>query len=313
MPNRAEDLRAALRDLTGYAPAGPAPRFQVQDIREEDGLRIEDLVLDGPAAIPATFLRPDHDGRFPAVLYCHAHGGDYALGRRELVDGSRYLQAPGYGRALAAMGFAALCIDMPGFGDRRGEGSEAALAKAALWRGSSLFAVMLGDLARALAHLGDRPDTRPDRIFTLGLSMGAAHAMWLAALEPGIAGCVQHCMLADVAGLIRTGDHDRHGIYLTLPGFLGRADMGDVAGLVAPRPQLICHGTDDPLTPPAARDTALRAAAEAYAAQGAGTLQTLLEPNSGHIESPSMRVAALDFLSHATERPAFFDTRPKGT
>ena len=39
-----------------------------------------------PKLATFTFLAPDGAGPFPAVLYCHAHGGNYDLGRRELTE-----------------------------------------------------------------------------------------------------------------------------------------------------------------------------------------------------------------------------------
>ena len=128
---------------------------------------------------------------------------------------------------------------MPGFGDRQGEGSEAALAKAALWRGDCLFGQMLRDLRPGLGWLAAQAWAAPDRIAALGLSMGAAHACWLGALDLRIGAVAQLCMLADIGPLIETGAHDRHGIYLVVPGLLQLAEMGDIAGLVAPRPQFI--------------------------------------------------------------------------
>jgi len=270
---------------------------------------MEDLTLSAYGrAIPATLMRPDSPGPHPAVLYCHAHGSDIRLGRRELTEGSRFLQNPGYGPALAAAGFAVLCAELPGFGDRREEGTEADLAKAAFWRGRSLFGEMLGDLAAALGYLAQRPDVDAGRIYTLGLSMGAAHAFWLAALEPNVAGCVQMCMLADVEPLIASGVHARHGFSLTVPGLLALAEMGDVAALIAPRPQMICHGGQDPLTPEGPREAALNRVRAAYA-RGPDRLICALEPDAAHGESAHMRVAVLDFLTRAAApaRGAFHD------
>ncbi|MCG6903289.1 MAG: alpha/beta fold hydrolase [Rhodobacter sp.] len=249
------------------------------------------LRLDG---LPAAYLKPPGSGPFPAVLYCHAHGGEYDLGRRELTEGARWLAAP-YAPDLVAAGFAVLCIDMPGFGDRRSEGSESALAKAALWRGQPLFARMLKDQLSAFGWLQQQPDIDPTRIVTLGMSMGAALAMWVAAMVPGVAGCIQLCMLADIDPLIASGTHARHGDYLTVPGFLNHADTGDVAVLIAPRAQFIAHGAADHLTPAPARDPALERVRVAYA-RGNG-LETFLSPQTGHLETPEMREAVLKFLN----------------
>ena len=305
-----EGLRAELCRLTGYAPGRTTRARAAHPSRAEEGMVVEELVLEGPAPIPATLTRPEAGGRHPAVLYCHAHGGDHVLGRRELLEGSVHFEGPGYGAALAAMGFAALCIDMPGFGDRRREGTEASLAKALSWQGKSLFGRMLSDLGLAVGYLAGRDDVRADRIYSYGLSMGAAHALWLAALDDRVAGCAHACILADVARLIETGDHDRHGVYLTVPGLLAVADMGEVAGLIAPRPQIVCHGQNDPLTPALARDAALASLRAAYDrrrdATGRNTLETMTDPAAGHIETAAMRVAILDFLSRAASRGAFF-------
>lgn len=302
------DLRRAIKRLVGW-PAAPrsASAAEIRASSHEDGHPMEEIVLNGPSGrIPATFLRPDRPGRHPAVLYCHAHGGDHRLGRRELLQGSRFLQSPGYGPALAAAGFAVLCIDLPGFGERRGEGEENALAKALFWEGKSLFGAMLNDLAAALGYLANRQEVQPRQIYTMGLSMGAAHAFWLAALEPGVAGCVHMCMLADIGPLIAAGRHARHGFYLTVPGLLKLAEMGDVAALIAPRPQLICHGGRDPLTPETAREAALDRVRAAYAADP-DALTCAIDPAADHGESAPMRVAVLDFLTCAASpaRPSF--------
>ena len=106
------------------------------------------------------------------------------------------------------------------------------------------------------------------------------------------------CCFADLGRLIQTGAHDLHGIYLTIPGLLERTSSGEIAGLVAPRPQLICIGDLDPLTPPAAVDPALVAARSAYQAAGASDrLVVHRETAAGHAESPAMREAVLAFLA----------------
>lgn len=241
----------------------------------------------------ATFLIPKGEGPFPAVLYCHAHGGEYSLGRHELTEGARWLVAP-YAPDFLAHGFAVLAVDMPGFGARQIEGSEASIAKACLWRGQPLFGCMIEDLIGALDWLTARPEVDANRIATLGVSMGGAHAFWLAALDKRIAACAHICMLADVRSLIVSGAHARHGDYLTVPGLLRKADMGDVAALVAPRPQFVAWGEHDQLTPPNARRAAMDRLRESYGSSAA--LVTMVDPDAGHGETRKIREAALQFL-----------------
>ena len=92
------------------------------------------------------------------------------------------------------------------------------------------------------SHGGDyASDARidPDQIVTLGVSIGAALAMWVAVLDSRVCGCVQLCMLANIAPLIALGAHNRHGPYLTVLGLLSKTDIGHIAGKIARRPQFI--------------------------------------------------------------------------
>ena len=67
--------------------------------------------------MPALFTRPlEAAGPLPVVLYHHAHGGDYSLGKSELIEGRSALQRPPYAEPLAGRGIAALCIDAWNFG-----------------------------------------------------------------------------------------------------------------------------------------------------------------------------------------------------
>ena len=124
-------------------------------------------------------------------------------------------------------------------GARRREGTEAALAKAALWRGGTLMGRMLEDLAAGLDALTADPGVDAGRVGAMGLSMGATHAYWLAALDDRVSAVAHLCAFADMAPLLSSGAHDLHGIYMTVPGLLSHGDMGDVAALIAPRPQFI--------------------------------------------------------------------------
>lgn len=271
---------------------------RVLDIRAGPDCMIEELEIDTAAGLaPATLLRPGSDAAcHPAVLYCHAHGNRYDIGRKELLDGRPALLSP-LGPLLASRGFVVLCIDMPGFGGRQHEGSESALAKAALWNGSTLMGKMLSDLRAAFEYLFSRKDVDPARIATLGLSMGATHAYWLAALENRISASAQLCVFANMRPLIEVGAHDLHGPYMTVPGLLQEYDMADIAALIAPRPQLVAYGALDPLTPAKGSEPAIATLRSAYTQSNAADKLTLIRSeDTGHVETPAMRQAVLRFL-----------------
>jgi len=243
--------------------------------------------------------RPEGPGPHPAVLVVHAHGGRYDIGARELVEGRPALGAP-LGPELARAGLVALCLDLPCFGARAARETESAAAKAALWRGGSLAGRMLGELQAQLDWLCADPRVDAARVGVFGLSMGATLGTWLAAVDPRVRALAQLVCFADMDALIATGAHDLHGIYLTVPGLLRIASTGAIAGLVAPRPQLVGIGDLDPLTPPAAADIALAELRAAYAAAGAdAALRVIRDPAAGHEVTPAMRAATLELFVRA--------------
>jgi hypothetical protein len=247
-------------------------------------------------AVRGFLCRPAVEGPVPVVLVIHAHGNRYDIGSDELMRGRPALAGPP-GPALAALGIASLCMDMPCFGQRAGV-SESAAAKAALWRGRSLAGQMVGECHAALDWLAAQPWARPDRLGVFGISMGATLGYWLAAVDGRVRALAQDCCLADFAGLIDADAHDLHGIYLTVPGLLQVAANGQIAGMVAPRAQFIGLGALDPLTPPDAMAVALDQVRATYAAKG-GRLVIHREAAHGHVETPAMRAAMLDFMAEA--------------
>lgn len=300
-PDEAGATRARLEALLGLAPHVPTRRdVRMGRVEDRPGYRLAQLEIEG---MPALLSRPpDGGGPLPVVLYIHAHGNRHDIGKRELIDGRASLQAPPYAAALAGIGVAALCIDLPCFGARAGEG-ESARAKRRLWEGGTLFGDMLRDLQTGLDALAciDGIDAR--RVGALGLSMGATLGFWLAALDTRIAALAHLCCFCDLETLVAEGGHDLHGPYMTVPGLLPAVSTGRIAGLVAPRPQLCCVGLEDPLTPPSAVARAAAETAAAYAARDASDAWTLVaEPDAGHRETVTMRAAVLEFLSRHLSR-----------
>ena len=292
--------RSRLRELIGL----DEPAVSLLSSKEEpaDGYVIEHLRLRlGDTEVRGILTRPvDNERRLPAILYGHSHGGGYGIGARELLDGREYLLDP-LGPVFAHAGYVTLCIDMPVFGERATT-SEGAAAKALLWHGKSLFGQMLSDHSAALSYLASRDDVDPARIGAFGISMGCVLSYWLAAMDTRIAAVAHLCCFADFRTMIELGAHDGHGIYLTVPGLLAEADSGSIAALIAPRPQLVCIGEADSLTPPAAVARAWGELEPAYA-EVRDRLERVSEPDVGHRETPRMREAVLDFFASHLVQP----------
>jgi hypothetical protein len=115
--------RSRLIELLGEWPAGRGPvRAEWRGVEDRGAFVLEtpELDLNGEEPVPAYFVRPARGGdKHPVVLFHHSHGGIYDIGKDELLSGKGYLQLPSYAEFLTSLGYAALCIDAWGFGERR--------------------------------------------------------------------------------------------------------------------------------------------------------------------------------------------------
>lgn len=291
--------RCQLWSLLGDLPPRDRPLGVTLVFREEfPAFFLEKLVLDlnGVEPVPAYFAYPKSgSGPFPAILYNHAHFGDYGHGKEEFLRGRTEFQNPPYAEALVRSGYAALCIDAWAFGERRGR-TESSIFKSMLWQGQVLWGMMVYDAIRALDYLAGRPEVDASRLGTMGLSMGSTAAWWLAALDERIKVCVDLCCLTDFQVLMEEDGLDRHGIYYYVPGLLKYFSTSDINALIAPRAHLSLAGNLDALTPPRGLDRIDAELRQVYAEAGVPEAWKLLRYDIGHLETAEMRLEILKFL-----------------
>lgn len=297
--NNSSERREELYGLLGDHPPRDRPVNAILTGRETcDGYVCEQLELDlnGIEPVPACFCKPARQsGRLPVILFNHSHGGNYEIGKRELLEGRQYMATPSYAEDLTRLGYAVLCIDHWAFGDRRGE-TESSLFKRMLWEGRVLWGMMVYDSLKAIDYLLTRDDVDPRRIGTLGMSMGSTMAWWLAALDERVRVCVDLCCLTDFQSLIETGQLDAHGVYYYVPRLLKHFTTAQINALIAPRPHLALAGTQDVLTPAAGLDRIDSELRRVYAAQNAAERWQLLRYDVAHHETPKMRRDVLKWL-----------------
>jgi acetyl esterase/lipase len=294
-----EEQRKTLYSLLGDLPDRSREIGTTKVAEEASGAYVlEKLVLDlnGIEPVPAYLVRPRHQqGPVPAVLYNHAHGGNYELGKDELLSGRDALQKPPYAEALVQNGYAALCVDTWAFGERRGR-SESEIFKHMLWKGQVMWGMMVYDSLRAIDYLTSRPDVDASRLATLGISMGSTMAWWVAALDTRIKVCVDLCCMTDFQALIRSRGLDGHGIYYYVPGLLKHFATAQINALIAPRPHLCLAGNYDRLTPPEGLDSIDAELGTVYRAEGAPEAWKMVRYETGHLETAAMRAEVLSFL-----------------
>jgi dienelactone hydrolase len=298
-PAEAEDRRALLYRLLGDLPSLKHPiTVKSQAIEQHRSYVLEKLVLDlnGVEPVPAYFVKPrGAQGKLPAVLYHHAHGGDYALGKDELIKGRDLLQQPPYAELLTSLGYCALCTDTWVFGERA-KRTEMDTFKEMLWNGQVLWGMMVYDSIRAMDYLLGRPEVDTGRTAVLGLSMGSTMAWWQAALDQRVKVCIDICCLTDFKALIATDNLKGHGIYYYVPSLLKHFSAAQINALIAPRPHLSLAGNLDPLTPPQGLDVIDRELKQVYARMGHPEAWKLLRWDVGHSETAAMRSEIVSFL-----------------
>ncbi len=292
--NRRKELYSLLGDLPDRNRKIGA---KIVSTEERPGYILEKLVLDlnGLEPVPAYFVKPKNlTGRAPTVLYHHAHGGDYKLGKEELLKGRVQIHNPPYAELLTSMGYCALCADTWVFGERYRQ--EQDVFKEMLWNGRVLWGMMVYDSIRALDYLQTRAEVDTSRLATAGLSMGSTMAWWLAALDERVKVTIDICCLTDFQALIETKNLKGHGIYYYVPSLLKHFTTAQINALIAPRAHLSLAGNLDPLTPPAGLDRIDRELRKVYADAGHPDRWKLFRQDVGHQETSEMRAEIVAFL-----------------
>lgn len=259
-------------------------------------LEVWSLSLNGVEPVPAYFCKARNAPvKAPAIVYNHAHGGGWGIGKDELIAPREPLQRPPFAEVLAQRGIHSLAIDAWNFGERRGR-TESELFKEMLWKGQVLWGMMVFDTIRATDWLVARDDVDAGRIGSMGLSMGSTMAWWHAALDERVRVCVDICCLTDYHALIKSRCLDGHGLYYYVPSLLKSFDTTSINALIAPRAHLALAGLFDPLTPVDGLDKIDEGLKQTYYDMGAAENWKLLRYPCGHMETTEMRAAIMDWL-----------------
>ena len=292
--------RTLWRLLGDVAPRPRPPRAILVSRRVARDYVREDLLLDDGVGghIPAVMVLPRATvPPWPAILWHHSHWGEYEVGLEELFDPWPVSETPA--AALARRGYAVCAIDARGFGARQGQGpagpaetgrdEETSLAKAFLWQGTSLWAMMMRDDLIALDYLAARSDIDARRIGATGMSMGSTRTWWLAALDERVAAAACIACLTRYQALLARGALARHGIYYYLPGILRHFDTEAIVSLIAPRPLLALTGDRDRGSPIEGVRAIQRACARIWALYGLRSrFAGVVIARTGHVYTRAM-------------------------
>jgi dienelactone hydrolase len=299
-------LRSRLSALVGFpAPKGTAPAALTVIAEQRRTGYIERLVSyqSEDDAVPALLLIPEHS-RGGGVVVHHQHHSQWHLGKSE-VAGLQGDQWQAFGPELARRGVTVLAPDAIGFEDRRqsGPGTDPRpsdpgdylnLMCYRLIRGEVLMSTVLADAGAAHSVLAAQADVEPTLVGVLGHSMGGATALFHAALDDRV------CFVV-VSGAACTYRHRMErgtGIEAAqvLPGVLNLCDVDHIAGLLAPRPLLLCSATEDEYSHDAS--AIADAAAAAYRSAGAPEALSHARFHGGHALTEERFTAIVDWVAN---------------
>lgn len=302
---RREELWGLLGDLP---PRNRPIGAKLLKSERHPGFTLEHLELDlnGIEPVPALLLIPDKRAeKAPGLVYIHAHGGTYELGKEELLLGRKVL--PAYANVCAEKGLVTLAIDSWCFSQRKhvedGRQGESDAFKEMLWRGRVLWGMMMYDEVQAVSYLASRAEVDPQRIGAFGLSMGSTKAWWLAALDPRVKLCIDLCCLTDYEELIKIHNLQGHGIYYFVPRLLQHFQAQDINELIVPRAHLSLNGRQDRLTPPAGVERIRDHLVPLYRQFGRADDCRIELFDCGHEETPAMRQLVLGWLDRHLANP----------
>lgn len=212
-------------------------------------LRLSVGTSDG-ALIPMILYLPAASEPLPAiaVLPGHPDGGKEPspLAQMTIRDDS-YQHAAA--RRLAEAGFVTITFELRGFGElgQPQFPEHRLVAYNAILAGTFYKAVVLRDVARAVAILRQRPEVDASRIGLTGASLGGELSVTYGALDPGIKAVLFQSYSAKTGPFIgMTGDASKQPHYChIIPGSGRLFRQEDMFLLLAPRPTLGIRGDQD--------------------------------------------------------------------
>ncbi len=285
-----ERQREILARTLGLYPEPPRTELnaQVTGTLQRDGYRVEKLRYESRKGVLVTahLYLPEGEGPFPLVLSPHGHF--------QYKKSTPVVQALGIG--LAALGFACLLVDSPGYSWDDNEQNERRVMGTHddpwLTLGAPVQGQYVWDLVRGLDYCEARKEIDAKRVGVTGASGGGTATMYAFAYDPRIQVAVPVCAATSMEIMPNNGCFCNH-----LPGVMEIGDRSDVLAMRAPSPLCLIGASDDPEFPLAGHQKTfekLQTIYKGYKAQDAVRLEII---EGQHDYNRRMREAAYAFFA----------------
>ncbi len=278
--------RKALEAMLGLPFESCDPNFRIEQTVDH-GTFLEHCFLfesEEDVTVSGHLLLPKDAEKVPLVICLQGHntGCHISLGIEKVpgdipTEGDR-----NFAQQIIARGQAALVLEQRGFGQRGGNPRPVCdqPAAQALLLGRTLVGERCWDVSRAIDVIPARfPQINTEKIAVMGNSGGGTVSLYVAALDQRIAACMPCCAFSSYHASIGVRLHCACNY---IPGIAAAFDMGDVAGLIAPRPLVVVTGEHDRLFPAEAARAQMEIARTLYRCAGAEGMARHVVGPEGH-------------------------------
>lgn len=283
-----QPLHRLLADRVGFPPPAlfPTVKERLEQVGEDEVARYYRCYIPIAPELESygLYIVPKK-AHFPAPLVISMHGGGGTPEMATFHGGTNYHDMVRGAVARGYVVFAPLHIFNP-FSDKEKNSPIPPNIRYQLDQrlrvlGTSLTAVEVAKISRALDALLKRPEVDPKRVAMIGLSYGGFYTLYTTALEPRIKCAVSACFFNDETSRL---SYDRPAAWNDMR-FQGTASVlanSELAALICPRPLQVQCGKKDDLFPLAGAEKAAARASQYYAKLGLADRFQLDAFDGGH-------------------------------
>ena len=239
--------------------------------------------------VPTYLLIPNTGKeKYPLVIKLMGHnpgGMINSIGLKGDTEEEKYRRAG----AIQAVenGYASLCVELRGMGELSTDGEKRLwggamcryTASVALPLGRTILGERVWDVSRAIDVMEQFSEIDTENIMVTGGSGGGTASFYSACYDERIKYCAPLCSFCSYETSILDMYHCMCNY---VPGLLEWFEMGDLAGLIAPRKLLVFAGETDEAFPINGVNDAFNIAKKAYKKAGAEDNVKLVVMNCGH-------------------------------
>ena len=257
--------------------------------RKVDNGTITKIVLQSEKdySFPIYLCLPDGNGPFPVWICVQGHGtGMHASISVKWQDEKSFKYDKGdrdFAIQCLAKGYAAICVEQRAFGEKscmeNYKPGCSRLASHAFMFGETLIGNRVFDVDRAIDFIYSRNDLRKDKIGIVGNSGGGTTAIYSGAILDRLTHVMPSSCFSTYKDSILAIPHCQCNYF---SGMLYWGEMGDLAGLCAPKYLVIVNGKNDSIFPIEPAKSEFRRTQLIYQSAGVSQRCRMVIGNAGH-------------------------------